>query len=390
MNKHLWRRAQLLAAACAVTLAASALVGALSATAAHTLTVNLGLATPFAILAGTPNITNVPTSTITGNVGLSPATGAGIGLSCAEVTGAIYSVDAAGPLPCRVTDPGLLGLAKNALSAAIGDAAGRPGGLPVAANELSGKVLPHGVYNSAAAMALSGGGTLVLDGGNDPNAVFIFQLGSLLTVSNGSTVSLINQAQSCNVFWQVDSATIGSSATFRGTILAATSITVGNASTIDGRLLANTGSVTLISDTVTAPACAAAPVPTLTPTCPPGPGPFVGCFGTAVPSATPVVVATATPPPAATAGPSTTPIAASTAGATPTPTPVAAAATPGTAAAISVPAVATPLPVGHVTISSLPSSSTKDLEGIPTWALLLVLPASFLIGTRARGTARIE
>src|ERR1700694_5411097 len=69
-------------------------------------TVNLGTTAPFAILAGT-GITDVPTSTITGNVGLSPATGAAItGLTCPEVTGTIYSVDASGPLPCRVTNPG--------------------------------------------------------------------------------------------------------------------------------------------------------------------------------------------------------------------------------------------------------------------------------------------
>ena len=290
----------------ALILAIGALGGPTS-NAAHLTPVGLGTADSFAVLAGTPNITNVPTSKITGDVGLSPATGAGIGLTCAEVTGTIYSVDAAGPLPCRVTNPGLLTTAKNALTTAIGDAAGRPGGLPVAANELAGKTLTHGVYKSAAAMSLAVGGTVTLDGGNDPNAVFIFQLGTLLTVNNGSTVSLINQAQSCNVFWQVDSATIGTTATFRGTILAATSITVANGSTVDGRLLAGTANVTLISDTITKPTCAVTPPPTPTPTAAPTPTP------TAAPTATPA------PTVAPTAAPTVAPTAAPTAAATPAP-----------------------------------------------------------------------
>src|SRR5665647_658444 len=75
--------------------------------------VNLRTAGNFVILAQSET-TSVPASVVTGDVGLSPATGAGIGLTCAQVTGTIYSVDDAGPLPCRVTDP-------SRLTAAIGD-----------------------------------------------------------------------------------------------------------------------------------------------------------------------------------------------------------------------------------------------------------------------------
>ncbi|HSX40775.1 MAG TPA: hypothetical protein VLF68_04115, partial [Candidatus Saccharimonadales bacterium] len=86
---------------------------------AATTTVNLGTADPFAVLAGTPNITDVPTSVITGNVGLDPAGGAGItGLKCSEVTGIIYDNDGGytgngGGTACRVTNAGLLTTAKN-------------------------------------------------------------------------------------------------------------------------------------------------------------------------------------------------------------------------------------------------------------------------------------
>jgi hypothetical protein len=231
--------------------------------AAHP-TVDLGTATPFAILAGTPNITDAGNaSVIQGNVGLSPASGAGIGLTCAQVTGTIYSVDAAGPLPCRVTDAPLLTTAKNDLTTAYDDAAGRT---PVTTvpTELGGTTLVDGTYDSASTTfeITAGAGPLVLDGQNDPSSVFIFNAdfsGTGLTVGPGSTVSLINGAQACNVFWRVDTATIDTTADFKGTILALNSITVADGATIEGRLLARNGNVTLINDTITVPTCAATP-----------------------------------------------------------------------------------------------------------------------------------
>src|SRR6202030_2355200 len=96
------------------------------------------------------------------------------------------------------------------------------------------------------------------NGGGNPNAVFVFQAGSTLTTGSASTVNLINGAQSCNVFWQVgSSATLGTGSTFRGTILALTSITVTTGVTVDGRVLARNGAVTLDTDTITRPSCAA-------------------------------------------------------------------------------------------------------------------------------------
>ena len=74
---------------------------------------------------------------------------------------------------------------------------------------------------------------------------------------------MIRSAQSCNVFWKVGtSATLGAGSTFRGTIMAHTSISLGAAVTVDGRLLAGeqasgAGAVTLINDTIIVPTCAA-------------------------------------------------------------------------------------------------------------------------------------
>ena len=108
-------------------------------------------------------------------------------------------------------------------------------------------------------------GSLTLNGGGNPNAMFVFQAGSTLTTASASSVNLINGAQACNVFWQVgSSATLGTGSTFRGTILALTSITVTSATTIDGRVLARNGAVTLDNDTITRPICTTAAGTTVT------------------------------------------------------------------------------------------------------------------------------
>ena len=225
-------------------------------------TVNLQTAAPFAILAGTPEISDAGNSSvINGNVGLSPETGASIGLNCSQVTGTIYSVDATGPLPCRITDGPLLVNAKNDLTAAYNDAAGRTP-LTTVPTELGGTTLVAGVYDSSSTTfgISAGAGALVLDGQGDPSSVFIFQApfsGTGLNVGAGSTITLVNGAQACNIFWRVDTANINSTANFKGTILALNSITVQNGATIEGRLLARNGSVTLINDTITVPTCAA-------------------------------------------------------------------------------------------------------------------------------------
>ena len=222
--------------------------------------VDLQSATPFAILSGTPSITDAGNaSVINGDVGLSPATGAGIGLLCSQVTGTIYSVDAAGPLPCRVTNGPLMVTAKNDLTAAFTDVAGRT---PVSTvpTELGGTTKTAGVYDSGSTtfQITAGAGPLVLDGQNDPSSVFIFEMGfggTGLTVGPGSVVSLINGAQACNVYWRVDTAAINTTATFKGNILALNSISVANGANIEGRLLARNGNVTLINDTITRPTC---------------------------------------------------------------------------------------------------------------------------------------
>lgn len=219
--------------------------------------VGLGTAGSFAVLAGA-GITDVPTSTITGNVGLSPTTGAAIGLACGQVTGTIYAVDGFGPAPCSVSNHGLLTIAKNDLTTAFGDAAGRTATpIPGADNQLGGKNLTPGVYSFAHAATANLTGTLTLTGSS--SSVWVFQAASDLVTASSANINFVGGARACNVFWEVNSsATLGTSTNFGGTILAATSITVNHAVHIDGRLLAETGAVTLDGDTVVRSLCGAA------------------------------------------------------------------------------------------------------------------------------------
>jgi hypothetical protein len=108
------------------------------------------------------------------------------------------------------------------------------------------------VYDGSA-VALSAG-SVTLNAQGDPDAVFIFQIGSTLIPAAGTQVVLENGAQAQNVFWQVgSSATLGANSTFYGTIMANTTITLGNGVTLYGRALARTGAVNLAGDTITAP-----------------------------------------------------------------------------------------------------------------------------------------
>ncbi|MEI7792190.1 MAG: ice-binding family protein [Candidatus Berkelbacteria bacterium] len=228
---------------------------------AATTTVSLGTSSSFAVLAGTA-ITDVPSFVITGNVGLSPAAGSNYaGLTQAEVTGSIYSVNAAGPLG-YVENAALLTTAKNDLTTAYVDAAGRTPTTDYGAgdNQLGGKTLTAGVYafGHATTANITAATPLTLDAQGDPNAVFIFQASSDLVTASSSVVQLINGAEACNVFWQVTSSvTFGTSSTFVGTVMALTSITDNGSSTINGRLLARNAEVALNKTTIIASTCAA-------------------------------------------------------------------------------------------------------------------------------------
>jgi hypothetical protein len=212
--------------------------------------VNLGVAGKFVILSQS-GITDVPSSAITGNIGSSPITGAAILVTCAEVTGTIYTVDAAGPLPCRVISPTMLTTAVGDMQTAYTDAAGRsnPNFLNLGAGEIGGLTLTRGLYTWTSAVTIPT--NITISGG--PDDVWIFQVAGTLNVSSAVNITLSGGAQANNIFWQASGAvTLGTTSHFEGNILSQTGINLQTGASINGRLLAQTA-VTLQMNAVTMP-----------------------------------------------------------------------------------------------------------------------------------------
>ena len=210
--------------------------------------VGLGTATSYAVLAGT-TITNTGPTKITGDIGLHPGSAVS-GFSSVTYVGAIHLASGAALQ------------AKNALVTAYNDAAGRTPATTIA-TELGGQVLKAGVYNSTAG-TFGVTGTLTLDAEGDAGAVFIFQAASTLITAPGSSVVLTNGATACNVFWQVgSSATLETTTSFKGTIMALTSIALKTGATLQGRALARNGAVTLDTNVISSAACAPPTAPTI-------------------------------------------------------------------------------------------------------------------------------
>jgi hypothetical protein len=211
--------------------------------------VNLGTAGNFVILAQSA-VTDVPTSAVTGDVGLSPATGAGIGLTCAEVTGVVYSVDAAGPLPCVVTDATRLTAAIGDKGTAYTDAQGRAADYTeLGAGNIGGLNLGPATYKWGTGVLIPSNVTLT--GG--PNDVWIFQIAQGLTLSPGVQIILAGGALPQNIFWATfAAASLDTTTVFKGVILSQTQIAVKTGGSVDGRLLAGT-QVTLSQNRVTQP-----------------------------------------------------------------------------------------------------------------------------------------
>ena len=205
----------------------------------------LGTTTNFAVLAGS-TITNTGPTVISGtaanpgNLGVSPGS---------AITGFP---------PGILTGPGATTNANDAVAiqaqvdliTAYNNLAGRPTTVDLTGQNLGGKTLVPGVYNFSSSAQLTG--ALTLNGLGNPNSVFIFNIGSTLTTASASTISLINGAQGGNVFWRVgSSATLGTTTSFIGDILALTSITLNTGATITcGAAWAQTGAVTLDTNTI--------------------------------------------------------------------------------------------------------------------------------------------
>jgi len=213
--------------------------------------VDLGNAQTFAILSQS-GITDVYRSAIVGDVGTSPITGAALLLTCGEVSGNIYTVDAAGPLPCAITDATFLTMAVGDMGFAYDDAAGRvsPDFTELGAGEIGGLTLEPGLYKWSSCLLIST--DVTLSGG--PDDVWIFQVAGTLNQANSTRVTLANGALAKNIVWQVAGAvTLGTNAHFEGVVLGKTMIAVNTGTSVNGRLLAQTA-VTLQMNAITEPA----------------------------------------------------------------------------------------------------------------------------------------
>ena len=214
-----------------------------SAHAAIVPTVPLATAADYAVLGGS-TVTNTGNSVLNGSLGLSPG---------GSITG--FPPGVVGPPGTIDVNNGVAMQAQADLTAAYLNAAGRPI-TATTTSDLANLHLQAGVYAGPDRSALSLSGPLVLDGAGDLSSVFIFQTNSELITGSGSTVTLVNGAQECNVFWQVgSSATLGTGSVFSGNIMALTSISLNDSVTVRGRALARNGAVTLINDTFTRPTC---------------------------------------------------------------------------------------------------------------------------------------
>jgi hypothetical protein len=309
-----------------VIVAAYLVVGAGRADAGP---VGLGTATSFGVLAGSA-VTNTSTvldpTVVNGDLGVSPDTSI-TGFPSGIVNGVQHSADAEALQ------------AQTDLVLAYDDAAGRTPVTSVA-TELGGTTLVPGTY-AGATLGLTG--TVTLDAKGDPDAVFVIKSNETLITAEGSAVSLIGNANPCNVYWVVgSSATFGVNSDFVGTTMAMASITATTGADFEGRLLARTGAVTLDTNTITRPVCDTLPA---------------GSTTTAAP--------TTTEAPTTTAAPTTTEAPTTTAAPTTTSTTEAPTTTSTTEAPTTTSSVLSTTTVAPTTTSSVLSTTTVAPTVVP-------------------------
>ncbi len=215
----------------------------------------LGAAGRYVILAKAA-ISNVPTSKVKGDVGLSPAaasyitgfamTKAGTKWTSPQVVGSIFAADNDPPTPANLTT------AVGAMETAYTDAAGRPtpGSIDLGGGAIGGLILAPGLYKWNSAVIVPTDVTIA----GAANDVFIFQIAGDLTISSAKSMKLTGGARAKNIFWQVAGAVhIGTTSHAEGIVLTKTAVTLGTGASINGRLYAQTA-VTLAGNAITAPA----------------------------------------------------------------------------------------------------------------------------------------
>jgi hypothetical protein len=220
---------------------------------------SLGAAQSFAVAAGS-TVTNTGPTVVTGDLGLSPGTAVTGFPPGLVIAGTIHAANAVALA------------AQNSITTAYNALESQPCTQVLTGQDLGGMTLTPGVYCFTSSAQLTG--VLTLNALGNPAAVFIFKIGSTLTTASSSSVVMINGGNPCNVFWQVgSSATLGTTTSFIGNILALTSITLTTGANVSGRTLARNGAVTLDSNRVTITCPGPSTCPTISinpPVIPPG------------------------------------------------------------------------------------------------------------------------
>ena len=235
------------ATATAIPTAIATAVGAVAQA-----TVVLGTSANYAILSNSA-ITDVPSSAITGDVGISPGLRSNItGLTVPEVTGTIYASDDSVPIANILTAAKTDGL--NAYNDAVNAGRGTPTSI---SGNINGLTLAPGLYSSLTSIEISPGGFLYLDAGGNANAAFVIKSATSITTASTSEVVLAGGAQAKNVFWVAGSTiTLGTYSKMKGTLIASTSISCLTGSNLNGRAIvqgAAAGQVTLDHTTIVKP-----------------------------------------------------------------------------------------------------------------------------------------
>jgi len=200
----------------------------------------LASSSDYVILAGSA-ITSTGATNITGDMGISPGSSLG-GFPPGIIVGVQHVNDADATT------------AKLDLTTAYNSAAGRTLAPVSVAGNVGGRTLYPGLYKSTSSLEISSG-DLTLDAQGNSDAVWIFQIASTLTTTPGRKVILSGGAKATNVYWQVGtSATLGTTTSFKGSIMADQSITMNTGATLEGRVLARIGGVSLSGNTIVKPA----------------------------------------------------------------------------------------------------------------------------------------
>ena len=239
------------------SLSALALVGICGAAPAWA-TPYLGTAQEFAVLGATPSVTNTGTTTIWGDVGISPA----LSITGKE-TMTVNGVSALSSTDVHEGDAVALQAQSDALAAyTILSALGYPVLNDLTDVDLAGKTLAPGVYHFDTTAGISFGGILTLDFSSDPDGDFVFQIGTALTTADATSVNVIGgnaTSELSGVYWLMGvtggsgtgAATLGSSSVLVGNILALDTVSLGStASILCGRAISLNAAVTMIGNTI--------------------------------------------------------------------------------------------------------------------------------------------